>query len=242
MSITNHPADPSATSSSISDFDCQYDNCDADEPAGTHPHGAYCSQACADRDRGQGLINTLVTNHRFCGTCFARLKHVDSPTEDWRRKKQEPVEIAAEQGGRMIHEDDGSLRFDATPADLEMLCDPDSVTGFQHLTENASLGLLHKETPEGMPDGTRVGVICGVCGNASLNEEHAFLRTQNVTAVVEQFTAAAQVSFEKGDAEHALDEARFKLELRDHYKETGELDVALAAGRALHAASGDGGA
>ncbi|MDL0127090.1 hypothetical protein [Halobacterium salinarum] len=199
----------------------------------------HCSQDCADRHRGHRFLNTLRFDHRYCATCFARLKDVHTPTDDWRERKQEPVEIALDQGGEFVDAGDGTLELDATACEYETTIDPDAVSGFQSFTSAGTIGEVREETADGLPDDTRQGTICAVCGNASLSMADDILRRGDIKAVARNLIAAARDVYAEGQTEHKLTRGVFVRVLREHHQQSGGLDFALAVGRALHARSGD---
>ncbi|MCF2208650.1 hypothetical protein KVP02_13490, partial [Halobacterium salinarum] len=193
------------------------------------------SQDCADRHHGHRFLNTLRYDHRYCATCFARLKDVHSPSENWQTRKREPVEIALEQGGKFVAAGDGTLELDATACEHHQTIDPEQVTGFQSFTSAGTIGEVRKETPAGMPDDTRQGTICSVCGNASLSESDDILRRADIKAVARNLLAAARSVYAEGQTEHELTDQVFVRVLREQHEESGGLDFALAAGRGIHA-------
>ncbi|MCD2204425.1 hypothetical protein [Halobacterium sp. KA-6] len=100
MSITSTPTD---TSPRNEGFDCNYDDCDTNEPAAHGPVGAYCSKPCQARDRGRRLLALFEHDHRYCATCFRPLKVVDDVPE-WRRSSLGPVTERAATGFQSLTE------------------------------------------------------------------------------------------------------------------------------------------
>lgn len=71
-------------------YECSREGCTERFASPESIRGSYCSTACADRDRGQDVIDHLRRDHRFCGTCLRPRKVVyrpaDADVEDLRRK------------------------------------------------------------------------------------------------------------------------------------------------------------
>jgi len=42
----------------------------------------YCSEECEIADRGQGLLNQIENDHRFCGSCYKPIKTVYRPADE----------------------------------------------------------------------------------------------------------------------------------------------------------------
>jgi len=231
---------PTPSQPQVSDrvtYDCAAEGCDEERHPETSVKGSYCSQACYLRSRGRSFLNTLRDDHKFCYTCFARLKTIQAPDDEWRNRKREPVEIAAEQGGRFIHEDDGTIRFDATDADLVKLCDPDAVTGYQSHTEHAAIGEKTDPRGDGLPDDTQLGTICGVCGNTTLNECSDVLRqSEDVATIARHVIAAAGEVCKSGQTDDEFNDVAFVRELRRQNRTQENFDYVLAVGRGLEAA------
>lgn len=74
----------------VETYQCSAADCDEEFHAGRAIEGSYCSQACADRDCGQTVLDHLRQDHRFCSTCLRPRKVVyrpaDSETPALRRK------------------------------------------------------------------------------------------------------------------------------------------------------------
>lgn len=133
---------------------------DCDHPDCSHKYAirdgvaGHCSQDCADRHRGHRghrFLNTLRYDHRYCATCFARLKDVHTPSGDWRDRKRDPVETALDQSAEFVDAGDGTLELDATACEYETTIGPRAVSGSQSFTSAGTIGEVHKETQEGMP-------------------------------------------------------------------------------------------
>ncbi|MEE6210833.1 hypothetical protein U3A55_11810 [Salarchaeum sp. III] len=77
MSTSKSPSE-----SDVQTDECAYADCTTEFVVGMAVHGSYCSRDCMLRARGQGPLATLRDDHRWCGTCFARLKEIDPAPED----------------------------------------------------------------------------------------------------------------------------------------------------------------
>lgn len=95
MSTANHsPPGPTGAPSS---FDCKRPDCETTSPSPQGSVGAYCSPDCQNRDQGRRLLNLLRHDHRYCFTCFRKLKDVEDVPE-WRRRRIDPVTESAVTG------------------------------------------------------------------------------------------------------------------------------------------------
>jgi hypothetical protein len=90
MSIANTPSQPSESA----DYPCERDGCTNTYTAEEAVAGSYCSPACHQRERGRDLLNVFQHDHRWCYTCFRRLKRVTDVPE-WRRRRLGAVTNAA---------------------------------------------------------------------------------------------------------------------------------------------------
>jgi hypothetical protein len=95
----------------VDSYECERDGCDTEFVDGAAVQGSYCSQDCADRETGAGLLRALAHDHRFCASCYRPRKVV-----------YRPADAECEQ-----------LRKKA-------LVVRESFVGFQHLTEYADVG------------------------------------------------------------------------------------------------------
>ncbi|SEV88249.1 Acylphosphatase [Halobacterium jilantaiense] len=100
---------------------------------------------CANRHGGRRLLNLVRDDHRYCYTCFSRLKDIQEPTEEWRTRKSTPQKIALDQGASFEQAAGGSLILDATACGYGKIIDPESVTGCQYATERATTGEVRVE-------------------------------------------------------------------------------------------------
>lgn len=44
--------------------------------------GSYCSRKCYYRHKGHKALKNVEKDHRFCRTCFARVKEIEDPPDD----------------------------------------------------------------------------------------------------------------------------------------------------------------
>lgn len=218
--------------------DCDHPDCTASYPV-TDGVAGHCSQRCADRHRGQRFLNTLQHDHRYCGTCFARLKDVHSPSDQWRSRKQSPLEYAVDQGGRFVDAGGGTLALDATDCGHKQTIDPGQVTGFQSVSEHGTIGLVLEEAPDGAPNETRPGTICDNCGNATRNEVDDILRRRNIKTTVENLLEGARDVREEGQTTHSPAKDVLVATLREQYDTSGEFDLPRAVGRAINTGGGE---
>lgn len=60
---------------------CDRDACDESYRAGTG-HAGYCSDRCWAWGRADQLLDTVRNDHRFCASCFRRLRTITPPPDE----------------------------------------------------------------------------------------------------------------------------------------------------------------
>ena len=89
MSISTHAQSTPQSHSHAQVHSCTRDGCRGVVTPGDAVDG-HCSHECRLRDQGQKLLNLVKHDHRFCYTCFRKLKEVhDVPA--WKRRRIDPV-------------------------------------------------------------------------------------------------------------------------------------------------------
>ncbi|QRY26378.1 MULTISPECIES: hypothetical protein [Halobacterium] len=223
---------PEPQPSNEPEYDCGRDDCDNSRSPSTTVAGSFCSQACATRHHGQHLLNLIRHDNRYCYTCFGRLKDVQEPTEKWRTRKTTPYEIALDQGACFEQASDGSIVLDASSCGYRKAIDPKSVIGYQYATDHATTGEVRVERTEGMPDDTRIGLICQ-CGSTDARVSEDVIRTANPRSTVRSLLTALETLREEEQHDKEIDGEVLVRKLRIHYRETGELDFPRAVGAAI---------
>jgi hypothetical protein len=61
-------------------YRCQ--QCGDEHTAEAAVKGSYCSAGCFYRHRGANTLRKIANDHRFCGTCFRRVKETSRPSDD----------------------------------------------------------------------------------------------------------------------------------------------------------------
>jgi len=46
----------------------------------------YCSKECVHKSRGESVLNIIKHDHRFCFSCFTKIKEVERPTDEQLRQ------------------------------------------------------------------------------------------------------------------------------------------------------------
>lgn len=104
--------------------------------------GSFCSTDCHARHRGRGILRELRRDHKYCFTCFARLKELDEPTEQWESDKASRVITACDQGATFVPGPDGQIVLDATDCEYSEVVDVNQIIGFQYGTEHVTTGVI----------------------------------------------------------------------------------------------------
>lgn len=66
-------------------YECALEECDNERTRTSSVDGSYCSEKCANRARGRGLLRDIRQDHRFCWSCFRQRKEIERPTNEARR-------------------------------------------------------------------------------------------------------------------------------------------------------------
>ena len=108
--------------------------------------GAFCSERCLYRHRGQKAIQRIVSDHRWCATCFRQIKTVHRPPES------ELVELDVPKHIRK------------------------AFVGFQYRTDHAVNGVDCKEDPDLMGRRIEYTRTSCECGAVDPSDRHEILR------------------------------------------------------------------
>lgn len=192
-------------------YECSH--CGGPRRPATSVRGSFCSSECYRSHRRQkqaeAILEPIRKNHRFCATCFGRLKEVERP------------EGASCVVGPSSHDDWGDAA--------------DVFVGWQYLTETAEVGEISRHA-DGDRDGDRevpivedgvvTGTICS-CGATDHRDVSPTIRaTVDDDVLVRQLAAAAETR--RHDGAHDVD---YDLEvLEDAIAEDGvDVQEALAS-------------
>jgi len=109
--------------------------CDGDRTPSTSVRGSYCSLDCYHRHQGRRALRAIQHDHRFCGSCFRRLKTTSRPDDDALRDARV---------SRLVRE---------------------AFVGYQSRTEHATIGIDEfdciGDNPAARLKGTRLSCECG---------------------------------------------------------------------------------
>lgn len=174
----------------------------------------YCSEYCFYASKGGNVLETNVTNdHKFCSTCFRKIKSVSRP---------------------------GNVRVHTPPADHPGATaqDKNLFIGWQYPTPNMEIA----EASIGGSDGDRLvrperlgytrWSCC--CGNVDPGERDGILEDIELDTIVANLYRSLQDCYDRGAIDHAPDWAELQAALREEWR-----DWAYAAGRALHVGPDD---
>lgn len=139
---------------------CQY--CDDEYRLVDGYNRNYCSLKCRYNSAAHGVIRTIRFDHRFCGSCFRKLKEIDAPVSNETPKKMSQRFRDADQWGT-YHADEcmGGRTGEETGIDESYhwgigeeftLADPvngdwsNTTTGGQKTTKVCECGVTHHST------------------------------------------------------------------------------------------------
>jgi len=100
------------------------------------PRDEYCSHDCFYKDKGDGAINQLESDHKLCATCFRYIKTVSTPEQSYLEDKADRVETAINHGGELYGGPNGELTLDATDCSNTRHTAAQSIIGYQYPTED----------------------------------------------------------------------------------------------------------
>lgn len=107
----------SATTKRPEAYQCAGPGCESDFRAHEAVDGSYCSEGCSLRDGGQNLLQHLQCDHRFCHSCFRRLKEIERPPMDapefvigWQHRTTAARLGQLERNRHRITDEDGAYR------------------------------------------------------------------------------------------------------------------------------------
>lgn len=63
-------------------YPCEREGCAEEYLATATVRGSYCSLDCYHRAKGAKALSAIRRDHRFCATCYAKLKDVETPSAD----------------------------------------------------------------------------------------------------------------------------------------------------------------
>jgi hypothetical protein len=185
----------------------------------------YCSRRCYYEHRGRRALKKVTHDHKFCATCFARLKRVDEPTEAWKNERGGYQNTVINHGGALTNVDDLGIVLDATDASQRKPTSVDSVIGHEHHTPNTTEGVDGEETSTGELTYTRVSCTCG---NVDPSEEIDELREIHAKRTLINVYNRLLELHDSGDVSNRIDRDAYL----EAYKE--ERSIPYAVGVGLH--------
>jgi len=61
----------------------------------THGYNAvYCTEECLYAQKGDGVLNMIASDHRFCSSCFKRRKNIEKPPDSFLRRRPQLLQDA----------------------------------------------------------------------------------------------------------------------------------------------------
>jgi hypothetical protein len=181
------------------------------------PRDNYCSHDCYYRDKGQGALNQLKSDHKICATCFRYIKQVSAPEETWVEEKADRVETALNHGGELTDGPDGEITLDATDCSNTRHTQAESIVGYQYPTENTKY--LY---------GNSGKWICS-CGNVETHKRDDILEQLDLDVTVSLLLQRLSDLYDKGAIQNAPTQQTFTDEF-----DTEELNWQYAIGKALY--------
>lgn len=134
--------------------ECNYSECDTHGRRWEFHHGEYCSNECEQRQQGREVTRALRFDHRWCFTCYQRLKEINPPKPDF--------EFTAN-GHGWTRDADGNITLQYYSQEVTRT----AAVGFEFLTEFAGKG--EKQRDERVITGT----ICEHCGTTDHTHHEA---------------------------------------------------------------------
>jgi hypothetical protein len=190
-------------------------------------NGAYCSETCFYRAKGETALKNLQTDHTVCGTCATKLKTTEGPSEDWKHSHGSHYEVVLQRGGELIQTPDG-ISLDASELPDIRPTDTESIIGHEYHTENATQGVDEKEAVFHNIQYERVS--CGNCGSVNPNDEpHEFLREIDTAKLLVRVLKRMREKFR----ENRVPEKISKTQFFEAYKES-DGDLAYAVGKGIY--------
>jgi len=223
----------STKSRTRNDVTCQLDGCDKTGNDWEFFNGEFCGSAHYYAAQGRGALNDLADDHRFCGTCFAAIRDVAMPSEEWIQDKASRVRVALDHGAEYVAGPGGEPVLDVTACDQDSRpVAADAVIGLQSATDQTIL-----VTDEQAADDDRAwhrrrrGRWGCQCGNIDYRErEPALQRAVGFPAVASQLLHALQIHYQDGQIPNRPSSDELIATLNEH-----GLDWGLAVGRCIYA-------
>jgi len=101
------------------------------------PRDGHCSHDCFYKDRGEGALNQIASDHRICATCFRLIKSVSNPDESYIQDRKDWRRIIMDYGGDLYGDSDFDKVLDATDVTTSTrITASESIIGFQYPTEH----------------------------------------------------------------------------------------------------------
>lgn len=181
------------------------------------PRDEHCSHECFYKDRGEGALNQLASDHKICASCYRYIKSISKPEQSWLEEKADRVETALNHGGELTNGPNGQLTLDARFCSNTRHTDTESIIGYQHPTPETDY--LY---------GNSGKWICS-CGNVEVHEHDDILANLDIETTITLLLARLRDLYYKGAIRKAPTESVF-FEAFD----TDKKNWKHAVGKALH--------
>jgi len=61
---------------------CEFEDCENEGEEWEFTDGRFCSTECRNRSQAASILNLLKFDHRYCASCWTRLKTISRPTDE----------------------------------------------------------------------------------------------------------------------------------------------------------------
>lgn len=173
----------SATTHQSETYTCQH--CGGPFERTTSVCGSFCSERCLYRHRGEKALHQIVSDHRWCATCFRQIKTTHRPPESELRSMDVPRHIR------------------------------DVFIGFQERTEHATEGVDIAERTDGSSrriEYTRTSCSCGAVDPC---DRHEVLRHLDPAETIQSLWACLNSLERDGTLQRRPDQDVYLKALRE---------------------------
>jgi len=119
---------------------CERDGCTETGRQFEFFNGEYCGSDCYHAAEGAEVLAEIVADHRICASCFAVIRDIVTPPEEWVASKASRVRAALDDGAEYVAAPNGEPVLDCTDCDTPSRpVSSDAVIGFQNATDNTLL-------------------------------------------------------------------------------------------------------
>jgi len=164
----------------------------------------YCSSECYFTKRGESILRHIRQDHTHCASCFAKLKSVESPDEEWEEQRGDPYYRSLDLGGEVTSNTFGELVLDYTDVSDTRPVATDSVIGFEYYTQHATRVDAGPRRPPGMPQPGKHAIGCE-CGNIDLRSEFQPCRNGDLKQTLVNLVALLRRYYQEGQLDKKPD-------------------------------------